>query len=238
MMGWGTRISPEVRSFLEAEREVPALPASVRARAMARASAALSAFPAVTLAPETTSSPARGLRFSLAAGIVAASLTAIGAGAFALVKRFEPAPEPDVVHQVDAVAARATTGKVAPLVAEAAQVPPSSPVSEESPSALHVRSVRGRGAHVAVSHDEVVLLQRARAAVARKDFAGALHPLSAHARRFKDGRLAEEREALRVKALAGLGRTEDARETAAAFAAKFPRSPLLPVVEQVSGNQI
>lgn len=234
MMGWGTRISPEVRSLLEAEREVPALPASVRARAMARASAALSASPAVTVVPDATALPARRLRFAMAAGIVAASLTAIGAGAFALVKRFEPAPEPEVVHQMDAVVARATKGKVAS--AEAAEVRAPSSVSEESPSALHVHSGRARAFHVAVSHDEVVLLQRARAAVARKDFAGALPPLSAHARRFKDGRLAEEREALRVKALAGLGRTEDARETAAAFASRFPRSPLLPVVERVSGN--
>jgi hypothetical protein len=202
---------------------------------MARASAALAASPTGMVAPEPAFFPARRVRFAVAAGVVAASLTAIGAGAFALVKRFETTSKTAVVSQMPSGAA-AATARIAPSVD--VPVPEARASSEESPSALHVRTPRARALHVAVSHDEVVLLQRARAAVARRDFSGALHPLSAHARRFKDGRLAEEREALRVKALAGLGRREEARQTAAAFAAKFPHSPLLPVVEQVSGNQI
>jgi hypothetical protein len=68
----------------------------------------------------------------------------------------------------------------------------------------------------------------------REDFADALPPLTEHARRFKDGTLAEEREALRVKALAGLGRTTEARRAAAAFGARFPRSVLLPAVNQMA----
>jgi hypothetical protein len=66
----------------------------------------------------------------------------------------------------------------------------------------------------------------------------AIPPLSAaqHARRFKTGRLVEEREALRVKALAGLGRTEEARRAAAAFRARFPRSVLLPAVSQMPAS--
>jgi Tfp pilus assembly protein PilF len=77
------------------------------------------------------------------------------------------------------------------------------------------------------------LLQEARAAVAREDFAPAMQLLAEHARRFKRGRLAEEREALRVKALAGLGRHDDARRAAAEFEANFPRSPLLQTVRQM-----
>jgi hypothetical protein len=60
-----------------------------------------------------------------------------------------------------------------------------------------------------------------------------LPPIVEHARRFKNGRLAEEREALRVKALVGLGRTHDARRAAAAFEARFPNSVLLPAVNQM-----
>jgi len=74
------------------------------------------------------------------------------------------------------------------------------------------------------------LQRRARDAVARKDFAAALPPIVEHARRFKNGRLAEEREALRLKALVGLGRTEDARRAAAAFEARLQRGELLPAV--------
>jgi hypothetical protein len=80
---------------------------------------------------------------------------------------------------------------------------------------------------------ELRLLRQARVAVARGDFAAALSPIAEHSRRFKNGRLAEEREALRVKALAGLGRMEEARHAAVAFRARFPRSVLLPAVSKM-----
>jgi hypothetical protein len=83
---------------------------------------------------------------------------------------------------------------------------------------------------------ELLLLRPARAAVARENFAAALPPIAEHARRFKDGRLAEEREALRVKALVGLGRADEARRAAASFRAHFPHSVLLPAVGQISST--
>ena len=49
--------------------------------------------------------------------------------------------------------------------------------------------------------------------------------------RFPDGRLVEEREALRVQALAQLGRAAEAHEVAARFRRQYPRSMLLPVVD-------
>jgi hypothetical protein len=87
------------------------------------------------------------------------------------------------------------------------------------------------------AREELHLLRRARAAVARGDFAAALAPIAEHTRRFKDGRLAEEREALRVKALAGLGRTDEARRAAAAFEARFPHSVLLPAVSRMPASE-
>jgi hypothetical protein len=85
----------------------------------------------------------------------------------------------------------------------------------------------------ALAREELQLLQRARRAMAGRDFAAALAPLAEHARRFKDGRLAEEREALRVKALAGLGRTREARRVLTTFEARFPRSPLVPALRHL-----
>jgi hypothetical protein len=76
--------------------------------------------------------------------------------------------------------------------------------------------------------DELDLLQRAQAAFVGRGFADALALLVEHARRFPDGRLAEEREALRIRSLTGCGRADEARRAAAAFAARFPRSVLLP----------
>jgi hypothetical protein len=80
-------------------------------------------------------------------------------------------------------------------------------------------------------------LQQARTAVARHDFAAALPPIAEHTRRFREGRLAEEREALRVRALSGLGRADDARRAADAFEARFPRSVLLPAVSHMPASR-
>ncbi len=75
---------------------------------------------------------------------------------------------------------------------------------------------------------ELELLQRAHGAYTRHDFSAALTLVVAHARRFPSGHLAEQREALRVRSLAGAGRADEAGRAAAAFAARFPRSVLLP----------
>jgi hypothetical protein len=91
-----------------------------------------------------------------------------------------------------------------------------------------------RHARPSVSREELRLLRQARTAVAREDFAAALSPIGAHAREFPNGRLAEEREALRVKALVGLGRADDARRAATGFEARFPRSVLLPAIRQLT----
>ena len=75
---------------------------------------------------------------------------------------------------------------------------------------------------------ELYLLQRAQSDYASQDFPDALVLVAEHARRFPNGRLAEEREALRVRSLAGAGRGDQARRALAAFAKRFPRSVLLP----------
>jgi hypothetical protein len=75
---------------------------------------------------------------------------------------------------------------------------------------------------------ELALLGRAQSWFGRHDFGRALALVAEHTRRFPNGRLAEEREALRVRALAGAGRTDEARRAASSFAERFPRSVLLP----------
>jgi hypothetical protein len=75
---------------------------------------------------------------------------------------------------------------------------------------------------------ELQLLARAQAAYTRRDFTRAIGLVSELSRRFPNGHLAEEREALRVRSLLGAGRTDEGRRAAAAFATRFPRSVLLP----------
>jgi len=82
---------------------------------------------------------------------------------------------------------------------------------------------------------ELRVLQPARQALARRDFASALGAIAQHQRQFPSGRLVEEREALRVKSLLGAGRVAEARRAGAAFRTRFPRSALLHRIEEMLG---
>jgi hypothetical protein len=81
---------------------------------------------------------------------------------------------------------------------------------------------------------ELQLLRTARQDLTRGDFARALAAIDEHVRRFRNGSLVEEREALRVKSLAGLGRREDAQRAATRFHARFPHSVLLSTFERMT----
>ena len=211
-------ISPEVRALLEQERAIPPLSAPQRARAMARARASLTSPVAAASIP---SAAAPRTRWAAAAAAVLVASVAVGAAAYEIHTRLAPAP----------VTPR--TVAPAPVVARAPAVSAPVVVAPEAAPALEP-TVAVQGTSPAdAARAELKLLRQARAAVARGDFAAALSPIAEHARRFKNGRLIEEREALRVKALGGMGRTDEARRAAAAFRARFPRSVLLPAVSQM-----
>ena len=214
-------LSPETRALLDRERELTPVPATVRARAMARARAAVVAGPPTRRSAPT---PAARTRWAVVAALLCLISGGVGAAAYQIRAGLMQAP-----HE------RATPPPVE-NVAPPAPPRPAQPIADVPPppqSALeHPRLSRADAARA-----ELRLLRQARAAVAREDYASALPPIAEHARRFKDGRLAEEREALRVKSLAGLGRTEEAHRAAAAFRARFPRSVLLPAVSQMSATR-
>jgi TolA-binding protein len=92
---------------------------------------------------------------------------------------------------------------------------------------------RASAAPIRPTNAELQLLRAARQDVTRGDFAGALTAIAEHTHRFRNGALVEEREALRVKSLAGLGRHEDAQRAAAQFHARFPHSVLLSTFERM-----
>ena len=210
--------SIDLRSLFEQERQIATVPQSVRARMLSRAQAALRA-PQYELAPQPTPrSPAR-IPWAMAAGLVCLASAAGGAAAYEIVARTHgsvttAAPSPRSVSLGDEEIA-AIDRAVDPPV-------------EVAPSGTSARPRADMG------REELRVLEPARVAVARGEFAKAMRPIAEHARRFEEGRLAEEREALRVKALSGLGRTEEARRAAAAFASRFPRSPLLPAISRLS----
>ena len=211
-------LSPEARALLDYEREVTPLPATVRARAIARARAALVA----GVDRRATPIPVRGTRWAAAAAVICILGIGVGAAAYQFRAYISPAPAPEV------------RPIAAPVKTIATPPPPvaSAPVEEEAPAPEPVAAKPLSRADAARA--ELRLLRQARAAVASEEYAAALPPIAEHARRFKNGRLSEEREALRVKALAGLGRNEEARRAAAAFRARFPRSVLLSAVNNMS----
>lgn len=213
-------VSPELRALLDQERVLPPLSASRRARAMARARAALAAPATATAAPFVAAPRLRWAAVAVA-GLVASG--AVAAAALEIHARFAPGPmnRPAAVVSVPKVVASAPAS-LAPAVA-----------LPDLPHA-HAPDVAVPGPSPAdAAREELHLMRQARAAVARGDFAAALSPIAEHTRLFKNGRFGEEREALRVKALVGLGRSEEARHAAAAFQAHFPRSVLLPAVGQM-----
>jgi hypothetical protein len=72
--------------------------------------------------------------------------------------------------------------------------------------------------------DEQRIIEAARAALAERSYDAALEALARHRARFAGGALAEERDALIVRALAASGRLERARAAAAAFERDHPES--------------
>jgi hypothetical protein len=215
MIWWSGKLSPAVRLVLDRERPIAVMPAAARARALSRARAALDA--GVATRPIPSRAPS-AVRWAAAAGLACAATVAVGAAAYSVGVRARPtAPPISASTLADSLVPRARAGAGAIVNLPAAPVRAGTPVQSEG----------------GVLRMEVRLLEQARMAVAREDFALAIQLLAEHARRFREGRLAEEREALRIRALAGLGRRRDARRAAVEFEATFPRSPLLSTVSQV-----
>jgi hypothetical protein len=212
-------LSWDVRSLLERERLLAALPASTRARAVARAREALTSKAAAALLP----SGIPGLVPAMAiAGLIGLAGALGGVAAFVVATR---------VSSVPVVA-------VAPPAAPPAADDSGSAVGPANDSAVFELSASGRApTKIEDGHEELRLLELARARLAKEDFAAAMSPLTEHARRFRQGRLVEEREALRVEALSGLGRRDEVRRAAAAFEARFPRSPLVAVVRRLASSE-
>ena len=226
-------LPPELEAFLAPHRTVSPLPASVEARAIARAAATVEW------------SSALGRRLALAGPqrwvFAAAAGTVVVAGAAAYAARgwigaaSPPAPETTVVAPSAPRASSAGPWVPAPSIGAPETTVPDSPIPAEAPRRRRVVGRTG-AAPVRASHAELQLLRMAREDVTNGDYAEALTIIGEHSRRFRNGGLVEEREALRVKSLAGLGRLDEARRAAAELRARFPRSVFLPTFERIQGS--
>jgi hypothetical protein len=210
--------STVVREMLAQERQIPAVPAATRDRAFARA---LETVTTMALSPPIEPTPPRSLRWAAIVAVLGLGSTAGGVAGYRLGARVQAVPTRAVVaaRMPESVAdgkTRDTASADARLEASS-----SSPLSRRA-------GLPADG--------EVRLLEKAWVALEREEFAAALVAIVEHARRFRNGRLMEEREALRVKALSGLGLRDEVRRAAAEFEGRFPRSPLLPAVTRMASS--
>ena len=229
-------LSPWTLALLAHERILVAQPEIVRARILARARS----LPRESLAATLTSGGAptrlRRLLFAAAAGI---ALTAGVAAAFQLAVfqlSDRPAPTPPAntgTSPATPQSPAAATGlePTIPKEAEPAATLPAAalaPARGSGPS--HRAGLTGKREG---GQEELQLLSRARQSDARGDYAEVLAVVADHERSYPAGRLSEEREVLRVKALVGLGRGNESRHAAAKFRRQFPRSVLLQKIDDL-----
>jgi hypothetical protein len=236
-------LPPEIAALLSDERDAAPPSAEARSRVRGRLQATLGA--AVLGAAATAGSVATpaaagtlattgkltavagkpmALALAVKVGIAVCGVGAVGATAY--LARHTTPPR---------VAAPTTSAPIAPtFVAPAAPsvpLPPPAPsVATTPPLPLpSAPSVAAPAPHRSL-REERALLERARAALADDDAAGALAAVERHARRFPDGQLVEERDSLRVRALAAAGDRDEARRRADEFARRYPESLFLPSV--------
>ncbi len=236
-------LEPGVAELLASfQRETARDPVQVEA-ALQRVTARLAAPAAAT-----------GVVSSVTAKLVVAGLV-LGGGAWWATTRATPEPVSIVSAPapMEATPDRAAVEAVPPALPEAVlpalpeAVPPALPVAAVPSPAANVaappavrapaaRAPRSKPAPVPEAPTgtvslaaEVRLLTAARSALRSGDAELALRRVREHGASFPDSTLARERDATEVKALCALGRIDDARSLAAAYAARFglPAEPLL-----------
>jgi hypothetical protein len=228
---YAVALSNLARTLLAQEREQRE-DESLKARALARARAAFE-HPSATgsnlrlLAAEArVTRPRRAWQTLLlvAAAIGAAGLAAAGAG------YVWTAPAKRLAVPSKVTAAESTHlgvgGGLLP-VGRAPDVPAESKPEARVAPATSGGNEGARSLSLQQYARELALLEPARSSIGKGDYASALSALSQHRREFPNGQLSQEREALRVRALWGLGQKPAALAAASAFRKRYPRSTLL-----------
>lgn len=191
---------------------------------------------AATAAETIASSSTKLAKWKLGALLSAVAVGGAGAGAAAHAHWGEP----KIVYVEHAAPPVVVETAPPPSTPEATAAPAASPASSRAPT----QPVARRDAPTTIPSTapakdpalarERTLLDMARTALSRGDASGALASLDSHAREFPSSQLAEEREVLAIQALASANRTNEARQRAASFRARFPKSPLLAIVDEAT----
>lgn len=226
------RLSSELETLLDAERDFDAPAEDKRARLLTRlgrlvipgaVAAGVGATAAVTSSAAETAATGKaagvfgaGLKAKLVVAAVAGAVGAVGGAV-------TQAAHSPTSEQKPAPAAPASVRTVAPPpVDTAAARPAPEATTSATASAAPAAPSRGGASTTANLRTERLLLERATAALMRGDANGALGALRDHAQRFPRGELAEEREVLLVRALRAAGQNDAADQRAKDFKRQFP----------------
>jgi hypothetical protein len=244
------QLAPDLQALLRDEQAAPAMPAALQASVASRLAESMATNPGVpeegagdpgtgdpSAAAGTAEAASLSPMASLAAkpALLAATAFGIGIGAgvagttYFASESESGAPQPALVQHVSALDAGPRTlptpdARAMVVVSIDAGAIAVSPPPTEKPKA---RSL-GKDKDLAAERS---LLELSRTAITRGDAPTALVQLEKHARLFRRGRLAEERDALWVQALALARSYAQARSKAAAFKKKYPKSLFLPVID-------
>ncbi len=227
-------LSELARRLLATERNV-AEPEAVKTRAIARARAS---FEAHRLSSTSTRRAfwlfgARGAARLPRIALPAAALALAGLAAAAANLMSEGTGGARYARQAFSVAATVRPAPSAlPLASTRVAdvfVSPSTVSPDPAPSTAQRRSsaTPNRRSSVRQYAVELELLEPARHAIAGGNYRAALDAVARHERDFPSGQLAEERSALRVRALWASGRRSEAQVAAERFRRSYPRSGLL-----------
>jgi|GEM_PF-2008989 len=177
-------------------------------------------------------------------------LTSVAVGTTALIG-LAPGEAPKAASNTSASIATVASSKVvhaprssAPLPDSAASEPVEATPGPDASTLVARTAPRTANAAVPVASApttaslsaQQTLLDTARRALARGDHAAALEALSWHRAQFARTALAEERDALTVKALRAAGRSGEAEAAAVRFARLYPRSVFLAGMGGASPN--
>jgi hypothetical protein len=230
-------LDEDLRAAFERGRTLLAPPADAKSRVLARVEGLAAAG---RLDPASTGSERFRSGSSLAGRLATFALgVATGVGGSRLTAH---PPHPDASAQEPAappgeVASPKPVGDVQRSAARAGGTTApgaSAPASFDSTSRPPGHAV-STSARATAADDPFVtersLLDRARTALERDDPTRALRLAEEHERRFPEGLLGQEREAIAISALVVLGRNADARARAADFRRRFPDSILRRSIE-------
>jgi len=221
-------VPADIQSLLEEERKLDRVPDAMRRRSLLRARRAV-ASSEVPLHSGVGAPLWPRIRRPLVWSAASLGVIGLALAAFEAPERTPTRLEPRAIASSKALSQEERI--LAPVPAPPAQ--PGLGNELKSPSAQPeaprvIEAGEGRRA-------ELVLVEATRRLVAARDYAGTLGLVGEHTRRFPRGVFVEERGAMRIKALWGLGREAQARSVVATFGSRFPRSALLPNLQRLVG---